>query len=139
MNHTARPLLDLLLRLSLSSALAAGLVAALDAAIAAGGARESLGAAGTFHLVASLAALTAVLGGLLGVAQWALCAGASSVPWSGWLRALREKAPLDRAVAAWVISLGIAGAALVTAMAIFSPTLFNLPEDVPARSNLLAL
>ena len=120
------------------TALLAGVgCAMLDALL---GARASaLGAGETLNLMGALMALALVPALLVGCAQALVFGGlARSAVWPT-LVSLRVRADADRQSAAWLVAVVGAVGVLAAMLAVYSPRLFTLPEDAPAREGALAL
>lgn len=93
----------------------------------------------TLRLIGALAALALVPALVVGLVQALVLGGVARAGIASRLLGLRDAPAEDRRAAAWLVA-GV-GAALVlgVVLAVYSPRLFTLPEDAPARQGALAL
>jgi arylsulfatase A-like enzyme len=129
----------LIVRFVSAALVAAAAVALLDALVAVGGARVSLGLGPTLRLVASLVVLAVLPAVLLGLLEGVLLGGVSGAGLWSWLGGLRADAARDRHAASWMWAALVAAGLFAGALAWLSPRLFTLPEEIPARAEMLAL
>ena len=122
-----------------TSLVAGALIGVLDGLVGVAGARTTVGFGDTLHLCLALALLALLPAAVLGALEAVLLGGLWAAHPLAWLRGLRREPTRDRVSAAWLVAGVAAAAAVAVALAWYSPRLFTLPEDIPARAGALAL